>query len=95
MAHTVECTLADLLESMQDVTEDDHAVVAAATRLINSGQVRLRGKLAGAKVKLSPSFSTLPKFLWPSLLGLSDSSLGLSDSSGRNNQSTRKTKLAA
>lgn len=88
MAHAIECTLADLFESMQDVTEDDHAVVAAATHLINSGQVRLGGKLAGAKVKLTPSLSTLPKFFWPSLLGLSGPS-------GDNSPSTRQTKLAA
>jgi hypothetical protein len=88
MIRTIECTLADLLENMQHVTEDDHAVVAAATHLINSGQVRLRGKLAGAKVKLSPSLSTFPKFLWPSLLGLPGSS-------AHTNRSIQETKLAA
>lgn len=70
MARTLVCTLAELLESRQHVTDDDHAVVAAATHLINSGQVRLCGRLASAKVRLSPSLSPLPKFLWPSLFDL-------------------------
>jgi hypothetical protein len=70
MARPVECTLRDLLEQMNHVTEDDRAVVAAATHLINSGQVRLRGRFAGAKVSLSPSLSAYPKCLWPSLLSL-------------------------
>jgi hypothetical protein len=70
MAQPVTCTLAGLLERMNRVTEDDRAVVAAVTHLINSGQVHLRGKFAGAKVSLSPSLSSFPKCLWPSLLGL-------------------------
>jgi hypothetical protein len=70
MARPLECTLADLLEHVNRVTEDEQAVVAAVTHLINSGQVRLRGKFAGAKVRLSPSLSSFPQCMWPSLLGL-------------------------
>jgi hypothetical protein len=69
MAQPVECTVGDLFESMQQITEDDRAVVATATYLINSGRVRLGGRFAGAKIKLPPSLSPFPKFLWPSLLG--------------------------
>ena len=69
MTRAVKCTVGDLFQSMQQVTDDDRAVVAAATYLINSGRVRLGGKLSGAKVKLSPSLLAFPKFLWPSMLG--------------------------
>lgn len=88
MTRTVVCTLAELLESMQQVTNDDHAVVAAATHLINSGQVRLCGRLANAKVQLSPSLSPLPKFLWPSLFGVPHAS-------GRAGKAKQNMKLAA
>jgi hypothetical protein len=87
MARPVECTLADLLEQVNRVTEDDQAVVAAVTLLINSGQVRLQGKFAGAKVSLSPSLSPFPKFLWPSLLGLP----ALQPHAGRAGQGVRPT----
>jgi hypothetical protein len=49
--------------------------VAAVTHLINSGRVRLGGKLAGARVALSPARSTLPKVLWPAVLRLPTPSL--------------------
>jgi hypothetical protein len=74
MARSIECTVGDLFASLQDVTDDDHAIVAAMTHLINSGRVRLGGKLAGARVALAPSRSSLPKGLWPAVLGLSTSS---------------------
>ena len=46
MLKPVECTLLDLLESVNQYAEDD---------LINSGTVRLSGKLADATIDLSPA----------------------------------------
>jgi hypothetical protein len=70
METPVECMLLDLLRTVNRVTEDDHEVAATVTSLLNSGRVRLRGKFAGAKVKLPSSLSAFPAPLWPALLGL-------------------------
>lgn len=48
-----ECTLLDLLWSVNEVTEDEREAVATVASLINSGRVRLCGNFAGAKIRLS------------------------------------------
>jgi hypothetical protein len=65
-----ECTLLELVKRVNKVTDDDKEVVAAVVHLVNSGQVRLRGSFAGAKIKLPASLSLFPQRLWPVLLGL-------------------------
>ncbi len=65
-----EYTLLELLQGVNQVTDNDEEVVAAVTALVNSGQVRLRGTFAGAKISVSGSLETYPKQFWPALLGL-------------------------
>lgn len=55
MLKPVECTLLDLLESVNQYAEDDQEATAVVADLINSGTVRLSGKLAGATIDLSPA----------------------------------------
>lgn len=70
MKAQVECTLLDLVQTVNQVTDDDQEVVATVVALVNSGRVRLCGNFAGAKINLPPSFATFPQQLWPTLLGL-------------------------
>jgi hypothetical protein len=65
-----ECTLLELVKRVNAVTTDDTEVVAAIVALVNSGQVRLCGTFAGAKIQLPASLSPFPPRLWPALLGL-------------------------
>ena len=69
MQKQIECTLMDLLQGVNRVTDDDHEVAAAVTVLINSGKVRLRGNFAGAKVSASDSLDSFPEQTWSTLLG--------------------------
>lgn len=48
-------TLRDLVEAVQAVATHDAEVVATVVSLINSGQVRLCGALAGATIGLASS----------------------------------------
>jgi len=73
MVAQVECTLLGLVQAVSKLTEDDREVVAMVVSLVNSGQVRLCGTFAGAKIKLPVSLSTFPQQLWPTLLGLQTS----------------------
>jgi hypothetical protein len=50
MKAPIECTLLDLVQTLNDITDNDQEVVAAAVSLINSGRVRLSGNFAGAKI---------------------------------------------
>ena len=50
-----ECTLLDLLWSVNEVTEDEREAVATVVYLINTGRVRLCGNFAGAKITLPNS----------------------------------------
>ena len=69
-----ECTLRELLETLNDVTDNDHEVAAVVASLVNSGRVRLSGSLTGARIRLPESFSVFPESLWPALLSLSEAS---------------------
>ena len=69
MQKQIECTLMDLLQGVNRVTDDDHEVAAAVTVLINSGKVRLRGNFAGAKISVSDSLDSFPEQTWSTLLG--------------------------
>ncbi len=70
MQAAIECTLLDLVRTVNRVTEDDRAVALVIASLVNSGRVRLRGKFAGARVRLPASLALWPASLWPALLGL-------------------------
>jgi hypothetical protein len=50
----VTCTLVELIQSVGAYTNSDREVAATVAHLVNSGQVRLRGAFAGAKVALPP-----------------------------------------
>jgi hypothetical protein len=70
MKAQIECTLLDLVQTLNKLTDDDQEVVALAVSLVNSGRVRLCGNFAGAKIELPPTLTTFRKPLWPTLLGL-------------------------
>jgi len=70
MKPQVECTLLDLVQTLNKFSDDDHEVAAIAASLVNTGRVRLRGNFAGAKIKLPLSLSTFPTRLWPTLLNV-------------------------
>ena len=70
MQDQIECTLYDLLQGVNRVTDDDQEVAAAVTALINSGKVRLRGNFAGAKISVSDSLKRFPEQSWSTLLGI-------------------------
>ena len=71
MTKPIECTLFDLIQSVNQCTDNDREVAATVAALVNSGKVRLRGKFAGAKIDMSPSFSDFPdETLWPLLPSL-------------------------
>lgn len=64
------CTLRELLETLNNLTDNDHEVAAAVASLVNSGRVRLTGNFAGARVELPESFAVFPESVWPALLSL-------------------------
>jgi hypothetical protein len=70
MQTAIECTLLELVQCVNEVTDDENEVVVAVVNLVNSGRVRLCGNFAGAKIKLPVSLSPFPERLWPVLLGL-------------------------
>jgi hypothetical protein len=55
MALKKECTLLELVQSINEITSNDEEVVATVTYLVNSGRVRLCGNFAGAKITVRPS----------------------------------------
>jgi hypothetical protein len=65
-----ECTLFELLRHVNEVTESEYEALVMVTRLLNSGQVRLCGTFAGAKIGLPDSLAPFPKAVWPVLLSL-------------------------
>jgi len=69
MKASIECTLLDLVQTLNQIIEDDQEVVAMAASLVNSGRVRLCGNFAGAKINLPVSLSPFPPQLGPTLLG--------------------------
>ena len=69
MKAQIECTLLNLVQTFNKMTDDDQEVVAIVVSLVNSGRVRLCGNFAGAKIKLPPSVANFPKRLWPAVLG--------------------------
>ena len=71
MTKPVECTLLDLMQSVNEYTENDQEVAATVASLVNSGRVRLRGNFAWARIKLPSSLAAFPKELWPIFLGMS------------------------
>jgi hypothetical protein len=55
MALKKECTLLELVQSVNEITSNDEEVVATVTYLVNSGRVRLCGNFAGAKIAVRHS----------------------------------------
>lgn len=70
MTQPIECTLIELLETLNDVTDDDHKVAAAVASLVNTGRVHLTGNFAGAQIDMPESFAVFPESVWPALLSL-------------------------
>ena len=52
MASSYELTLLDLIRAVSEVAANDQETLAAVADLINSGQVRLCGGIAGATIDL-------------------------------------------
>jgi hypothetical protein len=50
MREPIKCTLLELVYALNEVTENDREVVAAAIFLVNSGRVQLCGNFANAKI---------------------------------------------
>ena len=65
MRAQVTCTLLDLVQQVNEATENDNEAVATITYLINSGRVRLCGTFAGAKIRLPFPNSAAPKQMRP------------------------------
>jgi hypothetical protein len=53
MKPLLTCTLLELVQVLNEVTDNDREVVATAISLVNSGRVRLCGNFANAKITLS------------------------------------------
>jgi len=70
MRAPTECTLLDLVQTLNKFTNDEHEGVAISASLVNSGLVRLRGNFAGAKIKLPSTLTSSRQPLWPTLPGL-------------------------
>jgi hypothetical protein len=49
----IRTTFRELLEAIDDVAADDDEAVAALAHLVNSGAVRLGGRLSGAIIDLA------------------------------------------
>jgi hypothetical protein len=60
-----ECTLLELIQSVNALTDNDDEVVATVTYLVNTGRVRLCGNFAGAKIGARPSFNTFLSWVQP------------------------------
>lgn len=60
-----ECTLLELVQSVNESTTNDDEVVATVAYLINSGRVRLCGNFAGAKVAVRPSLDAFLNWVRP------------------------------
>jgi hypothetical protein len=56
MREPIRCTLLELVYALNEVTDNDREVVAAAISLVNSGRVQLCGNFANAKIVCSPAF---------------------------------------
>lgn len=69
MRGPIICTLLELVYALNEVTDNDQEVVAAAISLVNSGRVRLCENFANAKIVLSPSPNLIHSSLRPSLVG--------------------------
>jgi hypothetical protein len=69
MRAPIECTLLDLVQTVNKLTDDDQEVVAMVVSLVNSGRVRLCGNFAGATIHLPVSLSPCPSQVGPTLLG--------------------------
>ena len=69
MKATITCTLLELVQTLNEVTDNDREVVAAAVSLVNSGRVRLCGNFANAKITLSPMRKPVRASIPTSLLG--------------------------
>jgi hypothetical protein len=52
MAGSYNLTLLDLILAVSEVAANDQEIIATVADLINSGQVRLCGKAAGATIDL-------------------------------------------
>jgi hypothetical protein len=55
MREPIKCTLLELVYALNEVTDHDREVVAAAISLVNSGRVQLCGNFANAKIMCSPT----------------------------------------
>ncbi|MGE0822543.1 MAG: hypothetical protein AB7G75_25110 [Candidatus Binatia bacterium] len=49
-----QATLLELVQAVGEFATSDEEIVATVAHLINSGQVRLCGNFAGARIDLSP-----------------------------------------
>lgn len=58
MRGPIKCTLLELVCALNEVTENDREVVAAAISLVNSGRVQLCGNFANAKIVCSLGFES-------------------------------------
>ena len=67
MKATIICTLLELVQALNEVTDNDREVVAAAVSLVNSGRVRLCGNFANAKIVLPVSHKPTRVAIPPSL----------------------------
>ena len=69
MQAPIKCTLLDLVQQVNEVTDNENEAVATIVYPINSGRVCLCGTFAGAKIQL-PFSSTFaptqrqPKWCW-------------------------------
>ena len=48
-------TIRELVAAISEYAESDAEIIATAAYMVNSGRVRLRGPLAGARVVLPPA----------------------------------------
>ena len=61
MQAPINCTLLDLVQQVNETTDNDNEAVATIVYMINSGRVRLCGTFAGAKIRLPFLSSVSPK----------------------------------
>ena len=59
MREPIQCTLLELVYVLNEVTDNDREVVAAAISLVNSGRVQLCGNFANAKFVCSSALEPL------------------------------------
>lgn len=53
MTPVITCTLLELVQTLNAITDNDQEAVAIVASLVNSGRVRLCGNFAGARIDLS------------------------------------------